>query len=172
MLEHLNIRTAAAGDAAAYHAHMLAILAEPEVDSPFTPEEYPRTAAQEAETIALYTERANALFLVAVAPDGAVVGSLRLLGGRLRAAQHSADLALYVSAPYRGQGLGRRLMGQGLQWARESGRLRRVQLEVYVRNARAIHLYESFGFVVEGRRRQALFHDGEFLDEYLMALLF
>jgi RimJ/RimL family protein N-acetyltransferase len=171
MLEHLNIRPAKAADAAAYRAHMLAILAEPRIDTPYMPDEYPRTEEEEAENIALYTALDNALFLLAVTPDDAVAGSLRLLGGTLRAVRHAADLALYVSAPYRGQGVGRRLMEVGLDWARRGSSLRRIQLEVYARNTSAIRLYQSLGFVVEGRRVKAVFQDDEFLDELLMGLV-
>ena len=32
-------------------------------------------------------------------------------------------------------------------------------------------LYEKFGFVIEGRRRKAVFRDGQFLDGVIMALL-
>ncbi len=50
--------------------------------------------------------------------------------------------------------------------------LGRLQLTVFVDNARAIALYRRFGFVTEGRlsgfvERQ----DGSFIDAYLMALI-
>lgn len=171
MTESLHIREAHPTDADAYRTHMLAILAEPDIDSPYTPAEYPRTVAEEADNIALYARLDNALFLVVLTPSGAVVGSLRLLGGTLQAVRHSADLALYISAGYRGQGMGRRLLEMGIAWARQSGVLRRIQLEVYARNAPAIRLYRSCGFHVEGRREKAMFQGGAFLDEVLMGLV-
>jgi RimJ/RimL family protein N-acetyltransferase len=38
-------------------------------------------------------------------------------------------------------------------------------------NQRAFRLYERMGFVVEGRRRECLLVDGDFVDELYMAKL-
>jgi RimJ/RimL family protein N-acetyltransferase len=34
-----------------------------------------------------------------------------------------------------------------------------------------MRLYEEFGFIVEGRRREAVIRDGEFIDDLIMGLL-
>ena len=47
--------------------------------------------------------------------------------------------------------------------------LKRVELHVYTDNARAIHLYEKFGFVTEDTHRAFAFRDGEYVDAYSMA---
>jgi RimJ/RimL family protein N-acetyltransferase len=47
----------------------------------------------------------------------------------------------------------------------------RVELEVYARNARAIHLYEKYGFEHEGRKRRLYYVDGEPMDMLMMALI-
>jgi putative acetyltransferase len=47
----------------------------------------------------------------------------------------------------------------------------RIELLVFERNEAAIHLYRKFGFVVEGRRRKAIFRDGKYLDDLMMARL-
>lgn len=49
--------------------------------------------------------------------------------------------------------------------------LHRVQLDVFDFNPRARRAYEKVGFRLEGTRRQALFHDGAYHDEHIMALL-
>ena len=49
--------------------------------------------------------------------------------------------------------------------------LRRVELTVWTDNKAAVHLYEKFGFVVEGTARQFARRDGEFVDAYYMARL-
>ena len=51
------------------------------------------------------------------------------------------------------------------------GRVHRVELEVYAFNPRARAVYERAGFVVEGRRRDALLFDGRYVDAIVMALL-
>lgn len=49
--------------------------------------------------------------------------------------------------------------------------LHRVSLEVYAFNPRAQHVYTKVGFVVEGRRREALQYDGQWVDAIVMAVL-
>jgi putative acetyltransferase len=58
-----------------------------------------------------------------------------------------------------------------VEWARESGVVTRLELEVLTRNESAIRLYERVGFQREGLRRHALLRHGEYLDELTMALL-
>jgi len=63
-----------------------------------------------------------------------------------------ADLhRVVVRADRRGQGIGRRLLRAGIDWARASG-ADRVLLEVEVDNAPARGLYESLSFRVLARR--------------------
>ena len=76
-----------------------------------------------------------------------------------------------VARDWRGKGVGQVLMAEALYWARERSALKRIELKVYVRNAAAVHIYEKFGFEVEGRRRKIVFQDGVYLDDYVMALL-
>lgn len=49
--------------------------------------------------------------------------------------------------------------------------LNRIYLEVYENNPRAIRSYEKAGFIHEGRKRQAMFKDGEYLDILIMSVL-
>ena len=47
--------------------------------------------------------------------------------------------------------------------------LKRVEISVFTDNGRAVRLYESLGFVVEGTKRYAAVKNGIHADEYLMA---
>jgi RimJ/RimL family protein N-acetyltransferase len=62
------------------------------------------------------------------------------------------------------------LLRQAGNWAREHG-LHRLELTVMAHNHRAISLYERMGFSVEGRRKQCLIVDGQFVDELNMAAI-
>jgi [ribosomal protein S18]-alanine N-acetyltransferase len=79
--------------------------------------------------------------------DGRVVGALNL--ERADYNPGFASLGMMVLADRRGRGGGRRLLDTALAWARDS-ELRKVGLEVWTDNARAIALYMSAGFEVEG----------------------
>jgi putative acetyltransferase len=47
--------------------------------------------------------------------------------------------------------------------------VRRIELEVWTDNTAAIHLYEKFGFEIEGTGRQFARRAGELVDAYYMA---
>ncbi|MFT4416151.1 GNAT family N-acetyltransferase [Fredinandcohnia humi] len=49
--------------------------------------------------------------------------------------------------------------------------LRRIGINVYAYNARAIRAYEKLGFVQEGVLREELYYDGKYYDNILMGLL-
>jgi RimJ/RimL family protein N-acetyltransferase len=79
-----------------------------------------------------------------------------------------ADLGLMVAASHRRQGVGTMLLEQAVAWARDS-RVRKLELHVFPWNGPALALYESFGFVREGYRRQHYERGGELVDAMLMA---
>ena len=61
------------------------------------------------------------------------------------------------------------LLGVALSWADGVG-LERLELNVLADNHRAVKLYESVGFVLEGTRRGAFrFEDGRVVDDHMMA---
>jgi putative acetyltransferase len=69
------------------------------------------------------------------------------------------------------QGVGTSLMTAVLDLADSWLNLLRIQLEVYTHNEAAIHLYNKFGFEVEGTKHQAVFGDGRYFDTLVMARL-
>ena len=71
----------------------------------------------------------------------------------------------------RGRGYGTQATRLVLGYAFETVGLHRVSLEVYSFNPRAQHVYETCGFRVEGRQREALRWDGEWHDAIVMGIL-
>jgi len=84
---------------------------------------------------------------------------------------HCGVLGMGVVARYRGRGIGSALLGATLAAARAAG-LSRIELSVRAGNEVAKRLYERFGFVVEGIKRDAIRLDGVREDLVCMALLF
>ena len=83
----------------------------------------------------------------------------------------TADLAMYLHQDFHNVGLGAAMLPKLLELARREG-LRRVGLTVVAENARAVRLYEKFGFKVEGVLKDAYFgEDGKYHDELAMALI-
>ena len=69
------------------------------------------------------------------------------------------------------QGYGSEAMGLLLKHGFKTLNLNRIALDVYETNPRAIRSYEKTGFVHEGRKRQAMFKDGEYIDILIMSVL-
>ncbi|MDK4701212.1 GNAT family N-acetyltransferase [Rhizobium sp. CNPSo 4062] len=112
---------------------------------------------------------ANAVRLVAVL-DGQIVGNAgmqRLAGRRI----HSGNIGMGVHDDFTSCGIGSALLGALIDTADNWLAIKRLELTVYVDNARAIGLYEKFGFETEGRLRAFGFRNGEYVDALTMARL-
>ena len=112
--------------------------------------------------------RANNGFMLSASVHDHVVGMLLLQGESLRRIRHVARLEIMVDADARGQGVGAALMEACIWRAERLPGLRKISLAVFADNHRAIHLYEQFGFQIEGRRVQEYQIDGEWIDDLLM----
>jgi diamine N-acetyltransferase len=69
------------------------------------------------------------------------------------------------------RGLGRRVLIDVIRMVFEDFHAHRLYLDVYEDNARARHLYESLGFVYEGKMRDAARRDETYCDLRLMSML-
>jgi ribosomal protein S18 acetylase RimI-like enzyme len=90
--------------------------------------------------------------------------------GEIAGSIHFAELAMAVSRPWRGRGIGNALMETAIGWAREQG-LHKLCLSVFPHNESASALYRKFGFLEEGRRvKQYRRVSGELWDSVDMGL--
>lgn len=166
----LAIREARPDDAEQLIAHARRLVEEQDIDIPLAPGEFNLTVDEERKILEDYIASENSVFLVAEA-DGQIVGAVNCKGGTRKATRHTATLGISVRKESRNQGVGRALMAGAIEWAKSTGIVTRIELAVYARNQPAIHLYEQLGFEVEGRRRRAIYQNGEYLDDLIMALL-
>lgn len=115
--------------------------------------------------------------LVAVMEGRGVVGEGNIVRFKRRMLRHVGVLGLGVHPDAQGIGVGRALMERLLEWARahrdaDGGRVLRVELYVRADNPRAIALYRSVGFELEGTRRGFLRReDGALIDDHVMGLM-
>jgi RimJ/RimL family protein N-acetyltransferase len=85
---------------------------------------------------------------------------------------HTAGLGISIGEPDAwGRGLGREACRLLLGYAFEELNLHRVELEVYANNPRALACYLKVGFLEEGRRREAHFTEGGYVDAIQMGVL-
>lgn len=108
--------------------------------------------------------------LVAVSADQ-VVGMAELFPMPSLRRAHVRLLAIALLPQWQGRGLGRRLMERLLHWADAWACVLRIELVVHADNPRATALYESLGFVEEGRHRAYALKDGRYVDAVSMARL-
>ena len=102
--------------------------------------------------------------------DGKVVGWCDVVRDERPGMTHVGRLGIGILPEYRGQKIGARLLAATVADAFQRG-ITRIELEVFATNARALALYRKFGFVEEGRKRQARCLDGIYEDSICMALL-
>ena len=114
--------------------------------------------------------KAGAIHLVAVAGYDEVVGWCDLRPRSAPTLRHGAVLGMGIIAPYRGLGLGTRMLAATLERAQQAG-LTRAELIVRADNAAAIALYRRFGFAEEGTLRNYMLVDGVACDALQMARL-
>jgi ribosomal protein S18 acetylase RimI-like enzyme len=103
--------------------------------------------------------------------DDKVAGWCDVLPKPRPAFRHSGVLGMGVAEAFRGNGIGTSLIDTALRAAREKG-MHRVELEVRADNARAIKLYQKFGFNTEGHMRHYMKINGKYYDCLLMAVLY
>ena len=103
--------------------------------------------------------------------DGQVVGSLGLHVEASPRRRHCGSIGMAVHDEFKGRGVGSALMAAMIDLADNWLGLRRIELTVYVDNAPAIHLYDRFGFAVEGTARAFALRRGAYVDAHTMARL-
>lgn len=98
-----------------------------------------------------------------------VVGNVQLNIAHQSRARHSGSIGIAISKDYQGKGIGRALLNKVLDLSDNWLMLVRLELGVFVDNEKAINLYKSLGFVIEGTKKYAAIRNGKYDDEFIMA---
>lgn len=135
------------------------------VCSPQKPGEIPVSAYR--HTIESIEE--NGLYIV-LEVDDMLAGHLLLEPLPLSSSRHVVALTIVVHPGNTGKGYGRKLMEYAVEWAREAHHVEKIELRVRSTNPRAIALYESLGFEVEGCLRERVKLQRGYADDICMSL--
>lgn len=164
------IREAKPSDAAQIIAYMNRLSEEPNSNIEISPGEFNRTVEEEAGFLSSFAQSENSIYLVAEVA-GKIVGILNCKGSNRKAICHAVTLGMSVDQDWRRQGIGSQLMVSAIEWAKSTGIVTRIELALFERNKTALHLYQKFGFEIEGKRRKAAFRDDKYHNGLIMALL-
>lgn len=102
---------------------------------------------------------------------GRVVGSSGLHPAPQLRRRHVAHLGISVDPDAQGKGVGSALMQAMCDYADGWVQVLRIELTVFTDNARAVALYQRFGFRHEGTHRAYALRDGVYADVFAMARL-
>lgn len=105
---------------------------------------------EEEKILEDYLARENAIYLIAT-HENKIVGSLNFSGGTRSRISHTGELGVSVLKEYWGNGIGTSLIKYLINWAEESGIIKKINLGVREDNAKAIGLYKKLGFREEGK---------------------
>lgn len=108
-------------------------------------------------------------YVAEIEEESKVVGFVNLNVSLNPRTRHVGSIGVIVNSDYQGMGIGRKLLENILYIGDSYLMLKRIELTVYTHNERAVKLYESLGFVIEGCKKFASVYEGKYADEYMMA---
>lgn len=113
------------------------------------------------------TENKRNLFLVAEVQNK-IVGFSRCEGHLLKRFNHKVEFGVCVQKDYWGYGIGKNLLQQSIEWA-DSNNIKKITLNVLEINKKAIALYQSVGFEIEGTLiKDKILSDGHYYNTIIM----
>ncbi|WP_080145625.1 GNAT family N-acetyltransferase [Marinilactibacillus piezotolerans] len=128
------------------------------------------TVEEESQHIANIYDSPNNCLIVALIEDK-IIGMATIHASNKPKIQHIGELGIVVDKEYWGFKIGTELLQEVLDWAEASEMINRIELKVQKRNERAIHLYEKYGFELEGIMERGVKDNGEYLPVCMMAKL-
>jgi putative acetyltransferase len=110
--------------------------------------------------------------IMAFEPGGRAVGNAFLHLPRNEESKHKGIFGIFIRDDYQGRGLGTLMTGLMIDIARLKG-LRKISLDVFSSNEKAIRVYEKCGFETEGLMKEEYWHylTESYRDAYRMAIL-
>jgi RimJ/RimL family protein N-acetyltransferase len=134
---------------------------------PLTLDEYPNDIKKEAKLIKNYEESENSIFLVAEY-EGQLIGNIDLTGNKRKKMFHTAMIGMGINENWRNQGLGKILIKNTLDWAKNHSKIEIVWLDVYSSNSLGVHLYKNMGFIVNGIIKGFFKEGNDYMDKMHM----
>lgn len=131
--------------------------------------EFKMSIEQEESFIEAMNHTEGDLMLLGVVEDEIVaIGSIQ--GYKRERIEHRGQIAISVKKKYWHCGIGRKIMEELIQFAKDTASMSVVELTVKSDNASAIALYEKLGFKQIGLYKKFFKIEGKYFDAYFMNL--
>lgn len=163
----LTVRSALPEDAAAWLRYLCQV--GDETDFLAFSSQQVNISTQEAQQYLQHISGSSANLLLLALDNLRVVACLNLQRGHWPFNHHQAEFGISVLAEFWGYGLARHMMEIMLEWAAQH-HIRKINLKVRTDNIRAIQLYQSMGFNIEGTINRECFRPGVYYSAYQMSL--
>lgn len=132
---------------------------------------YEREVEFSLEQVASRIAPANDRFVLGALHNGELVGIVTFMRENGLKMCHKGNVfGMYVKPGYRGSAIGKALLVELIEQAKQCEGLEQINLAVVTENISAKKLYESLGFEVYGTERNGLKFNGNYFDEDLMVL--
>lgn len=164
----LTLRRAEPDDAENLLLYIKQVAAESE-NLTFGPDEFDMSVEDERKLLQQTAKTPTSLYLIADIA-GEIAGSLTFSTGKRPRLQHFGEFGITVARKYWNLGIGSHMLTYLIDWATQTGIVRKINLRVRVDNLPAIHLYEKHGFAHEGRITREFYLHGQFIDGYIMGM--
>ena len=131
--------------------------------------EFQKSVEEYEAFIATTQQEQNSIILLATLQDE-IIGIASITSSQKDRTKHVGTLGIVISERLTGQGLGRALMEQLIEWAASNGVTNKVSLVTREDNVLAIELYEKLGFEREGLIKKDSFIHGVYFNTLVMGL--
>jgi L-amino acid N-acyltransferase YncA len=131
-------------------------------------EHYGKDVESEREYISGLDPRKNLLVVATTGEE--VVGCLAALqadAGTRPETSHILNVGLHIREPFRGLGIGPKLLDHVIAWAGEAG-FKKLEANIFTTNKRSLSMFKTAGFVEEGVRKNRIRMGRDFISEVLM----
>lgn len=135
----------------------------------FGKNEFIRSPDEYANYIETVAAEDNSIMLLAVI-NGAIASIATINSSQRARSLHNGTLGIVISEQYTGYGLGKKMMMELIQWAKQNSITKKISLVTREDNLRAIDLYEKLGFEEEGRLKNDTYMNGRYYSAVLMGL--
>ena len=81
------------------------------------------------------------------------------------------EIAYIIDPEYWGKGFATEALGRAVEFLQKDVKIHKIRASVFAKNLASKRVLEKLGFTLEGYLRDNVIIDGEFVDEYLMALI-